>query len=80
MNFQAVSVGQKLACCGYTDPEATPSAGLANAIRAVNNRDAVGKIKLDLMIERPEKIFDFEGPNSQRSPQFEHIWLESNVT
>jgi hypothetical protein len=36
MNFQAVSVGQKLACCGYTDPAATPSAGLANAIAFVD--------------------------------------------
>ncbi|MGH6868052.1 MAG: alkaline phosphatase family protein, partial [Methylocella sp.] len=36
MNFQAVSVGQKLACCGYADPAATPSAGLANAIAFVD--------------------------------------------
>jgi Type I phosphodiesterase / nucleotide pyrophosphatase len=36
MNFQAVSVGQKLKCCGYTDPAATPSAGLANAIAFVD--------------------------------------------
>jgi predicted AlkP superfamily pyrophosphatase or phosphodiesterase len=36
MNFQAVSVGQKLKCCGYTDPVATPSAGLANAIAFVD--------------------------------------------
>jgi hypothetical protein len=32
MNFQAVSVGQKLKIGGYTDPVATPSANLANAI------------------------------------------------
>ena len=32
MNFQSVSVGQKLKCCGYKDPAATPSDGLANAI------------------------------------------------
>jgi hypothetical protein len=36
MNFQAVSVGQKLACCGYTNPEATPSDGLASAISFVD--------------------------------------------
>jgi hypothetical protein len=43
MNFQAVSVGQKLACCGYVNPESTPSpglavpsAGLANAINFVD--------------------------------------------
>jgi hypothetical protein len=36
MNFQAVSVGQKLKCCGYIDPAATPSAGLANAIAFVD--------------------------------------------
>jgi Type I phosphodiesterase / nucleotide pyrophosphatase len=36
MNFQAVSVGQKLKCCGYTDPAATPSEGLANAIAFVD--------------------------------------------
>jgi arylsulfatase A-like enzyme len=36
MNFQSVSVGQKLACCGYTDPAATPSAGLLDAIKFVD--------------------------------------------
>jgi arylsulfatase A-like enzyme len=36
MNFQAVSVGQKLACCGYADPAATPSAGLLHAIKFVD--------------------------------------------
>ena len=36
MNFQAVSVGQKLACCGYKDPGATPSTGLADAIKFVD--------------------------------------------
>lgn len=36
MNFQAVSVGQKLAIGGYTDPAATPSANLANAIAFVD--------------------------------------------
>jgi arylsulfatase A-like enzyme len=36
MNFQSVSVGQKLQCCGYKDPQATPSAGLANAIAFVD--------------------------------------------
>ncbi len=36
MNFQAVSVGQKLACCGYVDTSGTPSAGLANAIAFVD--------------------------------------------
>jgi hypothetical protein len=36
MNFQAVSVGQKLACCGYADPTGTPSAGLADAIAFVD--------------------------------------------
>jgi hypothetical protein len=36
MNFQAVSVGQKLVCCGYTDPAATPSAGLLDAIKFVD--------------------------------------------
>jgi predicted AlkP superfamily pyrophosphatase or phosphodiesterase len=36
MNFQAVSVGQKLACCGYTDPAATPSAGLLDVIKFVD--------------------------------------------
>jgi len=32
MNFQAVSVGQKLAGNGYLDPIGTPSAGLADAL------------------------------------------------
>jgi Type I phosphodiesterase / nucleotide pyrophosphatase len=36
MNFQSVSVGQKLAGDGYADPAATPSAGLANAIAFVD--------------------------------------------
>jgi arylsulfatase A-like enzyme len=36
MNFQSVSVGQKLAGDGYVDPAATPSAGLANAIAFVD--------------------------------------------
>jgi arylsulfatase A-like enzyme len=36
MNFQAVSVGQKLACCGYKDPAATPSDGLASSIAFVD--------------------------------------------
>jgi hypothetical protein len=35
MNFQAVSVGQKLAGDGYLDPAATPSPGLLNAIKFV---------------------------------------------
>jgi hypothetical protein len=37
MNFQSVSVGEKLKCCGYVDPAATPSAGLASAIAFVDN-------------------------------------------
>lgn len=36
MNFQAVSVGQKLQCCGYVDPAATPNAGLLDAIKFVD--------------------------------------------
>jgi len=36
MNFQSVSVGQKLKGDGYSDPVATPSAGLANAIAFVD--------------------------------------------
>ena len=36
MNFQSVSVGQKLKIGGYTDPMATPSANLANAIAFVD--------------------------------------------
>jgi len=36
MNFQSVSVGQKLKCCGYLDPAATPSGDLANAIAFVD--------------------------------------------
>ncbi len=36
MNFQAVSVGQKLAGNGYADPMATPSLGLADAIAFVD--------------------------------------------
>ncbi len=36
MNFQAVSVGQKLAIGGYVDPIATPSANLANTITFVD--------------------------------------------
>jgi hypothetical protein len=36
MNFQSVSVGQKLAGDGYNDPAATPSSGLANAIAFVD--------------------------------------------
>jgi hypothetical protein len=36
MNFQSVSVGQKLAGDGYLDPAATPSPGLLNAIRFVD--------------------------------------------
>jgi arylsulfatase A-like enzyme len=37
MNFQSVSVGEKPKCCGYVDPAATPSAGLASAIAFVDN-------------------------------------------
>jgi hypothetical protein len=36
MNFQSVSVGQKLKGDGYKDPAATPSDGLANAIEFVD--------------------------------------------
>ena len=36
MNFQSVSVGQKLNCCGYTNPAATPTTGLAHAIKFVD--------------------------------------------
>jgi hypothetical protein len=36
MNFQSVSVGQKLVTGGYADPIGTPSAGLANAIAFVD--------------------------------------------
>jgi hypothetical protein len=36
MNFQAVSVGQKLKIGGYTDPAGTPSANLANTIQFVD--------------------------------------------
>jgi hypothetical protein len=36
MNFQSVSVGQKLKGNGYSDPAATPSAGLQNAIAFVD--------------------------------------------
>ena len=36
MNFQSVSVGQKLKSAGYTDPMATPTADLANAIGFVD--------------------------------------------
>jgi arylsulfatase A-like enzyme len=36
MNFQSVSVGQKLASGGYTDPFATPSPDLANTIGFVD--------------------------------------------
>jgi len=36
MNFQSVSVGQKLAIGGYSDPAATPSANLANTIHFVD--------------------------------------------
>jgi len=37
MNFQSVSVGQKLKIGGYTDPAATPSANLLNAIQFVDH-------------------------------------------
>jgi hypothetical protein len=36
MNFQAVSVGEKLSIGGYIDPAATPSANLANTIAFVD--------------------------------------------
>jgi Type I phosphodiesterase / nucleotide pyrophosphatase len=36
MNFQSVSVGQKLAIGGYTDPFGTPSANLANTLSFVD--------------------------------------------
>jgi arylsulfatase A-like enzyme len=36
MNFQSVSVGQKLKIGGYVDPVATPSANLANTIAFVD--------------------------------------------
>jgi hypothetical protein len=42
MNFQSVSVGQKLAIAGYSDPVATPSANLANAITFVD--DSIGQM------------------------------------
>jgi predicted AlkP superfamily pyrophosphatase or phosphodiesterase len=37
MNFQAVSVGQKLTADGYTDAAGTPSAGLAQALNFVDS-------------------------------------------
>ncbi len=40
MNFQSVSVGQKLACCGYVDPAATPSTGPASLAHAIAFVDA----------------------------------------
>jgi len=36
MNFQSVSVGEKLAIGGYADPFGTPSTNLANAIAFVD--------------------------------------------
>jgi hypothetical protein len=46
MNFQSVSVGQKLKGNGYADPAGTPSAGLANAIAFVDR--SVGQMKAEL--------------------------------
>ncbi|MCI4677151.1 alkaline phosphatase family protein [Rhodoblastus acidophilus] len=37
LNFQSVSVGQKLKGNGYSDPQATPSAGLQSAITFADN-------------------------------------------
>ena len=52
MNFQAVSVGQKLTAGGYVDAAATPSAGLAQALDFVDASlgsflDALNKEHLD---------------------------------
>ncbi len=46
MNFQSVSVGQKLKGDGYSDPAATPSAGLANAIAFVDS--SIGQMTAEL--------------------------------
>jgi len=52
MNFQAVSVGQKLTAAGYTDAAGTPSAGLTQALDFVDGSlgsflDALKKEHLD---------------------------------
>jgi hypothetical protein len=49
MNFQAVSVGQKLAADGYSDGDVTPSAGLENALEHTDR--SLGKM-LDALDER----------------------------
>jgi len=46
MNFQAVSVGQKLTADGYTDSRGTPSPGLANALAFVDR--SVGQMLVQL--------------------------------
>jgi hypothetical protein len=50
MNFQSVSVGQKLAIGGYTDPVATPSPNLANAIAFVDR--SIGQMIDGLQVRR----------------------------
>jgi hypothetical protein len=54
MNFQAVSVGQKLACCGYKDTVGTPSDGLADAIAFVDRSigQMVDELRARGLIER----------------------------
>jgi hypothetical protein len=49
MNFQAVSVGQKLTADGYLDSRGTPSPGLANAIAFVDR--SIGQM-LDELADR----------------------------
>src|SRR5271157_291301 len=50
MNFQAVSVGQKLTADGYLDSRGTPSPGLANAIAFVDR--SVGQMMEELADRR----------------------------
>ena len=47
MNFQSVSVGQKLKIGGYQDPVATPSANLANTIAFADR--SIGQMALLMM-------------------------------
>jgi hypothetical protein len=50
MNFQSVSVGQKLKIGGYQDPVGTPSAGLANTIAFVDR--SIGQMVEQLRDQR----------------------------
>jgi len=81
MNFQAVSVGQKLAGNGYTDALATPSAGLNDALE---HTDAslglmVAGLKKAGLFEKTLLIVSAKHAQSPVDPKLRRIVLESII-